>query len=118
MNSGIFYSIMEIVSVIMTIVLIFIGLRTSIKVLDKDAKDKIIPREIFIKSTKIVVAGIFFYGLARYSSNRLSADSDGYGMMDTMIQSLWEAIYTVGFVALLPYVIYRFSSPKHKEHED
>jgi hypothetical protein len=118
MNTDVIYSILEIAFILIAVVLVFIGLRTSIKVLDKDTKDKQIPQEVFIKSTKIIVVGIIFYGLARYSSNSLSAEGEGYGMIDIMIQSLWEAVYTIGFVALIPYVIYRFTSPKHKRTED
>lgn len=115
MNTDVIYSILEISFVLFAVVLIFLGLRTSIKVLDKDTKDKQIPKEVFIKSTKIVIVGIIFYGLARYASNSLNSESEGYGMIDILIQSLWEAIYTIGFVALIPYVIFRFTSPKHKK---
>lgn len=118
MNTGVIYSILEIAFTLIAVVLVFIGLRKSIKVLDKDTKDKQIPQEIFVKSTKIIIVGIIFYGFARYASNSLSAESEGYGMIDIMIQSLWEAIYTIGFVALIPYIIYRFTAPKHKKPED
>lgn len=118
MNVSVIYSIMEIAFILFAVVLVFIGLKTSIKVLDKDTKDKVIPKTVFIKSTKIIIVAIVFYGLARYASNSLSAESEGYGLTDMLIQSLWEALYTIGFVALIPYIIYRFTAPKHKTNED
>jgi len=118
MNTDVIYSILEIAFILIAVVLVFIGLRSAIKVLDKDSKDKQIPKDIFVKSTKIIVAGIIFYGLARYASNSLSNESEGYGMIDIMIQSLWEAVYTIGFVALIPYVMYRFTAPKYKKNND
>jgi uncharacterized membrane protein len=118
MNTDLIYNILQIVFTIAAVTLIFIGLRYAIKKLDKDAKEKEIPRTVIIKSTKIILLGICFYGLARYAANTLSTAGEGYGMLDIMIQSLWEAVYRLGFVAFLPYIINRIRGPKRKEIED
>lgn len=118
MNSELLYSILQIVSTIAAVVLIFIGLRLAIKKLDKDAKEKEIPQEIIIKSTKIILLGICSYALARYAANTLSTAGEGYGVLDISIQSLWEAVYRLGFLAFLPYIINRIRAPKRKESED
>ncbi len=115
MNTELIYNSLQIVFILAAVTLIFIGLRHAIRNLDKNEKEKELPGSVIINSTKIIVLGILFFALGRYAANALLTEGEGYGMLDIMIQSLWEASYRLGFVAFLPYIINRIRAPKRKE---
>ena len=100
-------------------VLIFIGLRLALKRLDKNEESKTIPKEILTKSTKIVVIGVVCYAVARFAANYLpmKALDPPYDDLYILIQSAWQALYTLGFTALIPLIINRLHVNRLKAPE-
>ncbi len=101
-------------------VLIFIGLRVALKRLDKNEEAKTIPKDILTKSTKIIVIGVVCYAVARFAANYLpmKSMSPPYDDLYILIQSAWQALYTLGFTALIPLILNRLhlSRLKHPEN--
>ncbi len=105
MGSVLVMSVIQIIAAIAAIVLIFIGLRMAIKNLDRNNASKMIPQEILKKSTKIIVFGVLCYALSRFAANYFPMKEERYEETMILIQSLWQATYTLGFTALIPYII-------------
>jgi uncharacterized membrane protein len=111
-------SIVQIVATIASVVLIFIGLRVTVKNLDKSGENKSIPKPIISKSTKIILGGIAFYAVARFAANYFPMMAEEYDDFTILLQSCWQAIYTLGFIALIPYIINRMQMSRPKTMDD
>jgi len=118
MDKEIILTVVQIVFLIAAAILIFIGLRISIKKLDKEKREKAIPKATLSKSLHIIIAGICCYALSRFATNSMSVESEKYSIFGVLIQSLWEAIVTLGFTAFIPYILNRLRGPGEKKKED
>jgi len=118
MTLKIFLSIIQIAGTIAMIVLVFIGLRLTVKSIDKSGENKSIPKSMILKSTKIVAFGVLCYALARFSANYLPMKAEDFDSFTILIQSCWQALYTIGFVALIPYIINRMQISRPKNTRD
>lgn len=111
-------SIVQIVATIVAVVLIFIGLRTTVKSLDKSGENKSIPKPVIYKSTKIILGGVACYAVARFAANYFPMMAEDYDDFTILIQSCWQALYTLGFIALVPYIINRMQMSRPKTIDD
>lgn len=105
MNPEFIIAVAQIVFAITSIVFIFIGLRMALKSLNKEDAAKTIPPEIMKKSTRLIVIGILFFALYRFTANYLPMREANYEETMILLQSLWQSAYMVGFTALIPYII-------------
>ncbi|MBN1891737.1 MAG: hypothetical protein JW780_03080 [Clostridiales bacterium] len=105
MNPELIIAVAQIVFAITSIVFIFIGLRMALKNLNKENAAKTIPPDVLKKSTRLIVIGVLFFALYRFTVNYLPMKEENFEETMILIQSLWQAIYMVGFTALIPYII-------------
>ncbi len=107
--------IIQLISGLAAIVLIFAGLRTTIKKLDKDNRYVGVPKAVVLNSTKLIVFGLLALGVTKTCSNYEAMHAD-YSLLIIYLGSLIEMVKFFGFVALLPFLINYLRTPHVKKN--
>jgi hypothetical protein len=102
-------AIIEIVAMVGSAILFFLGLNVAFKDVkrpyDGSEKGKAESKAALIKSMKLIGTAVFLYSTSRFSANLLLMVEEGYGILPTVVQSLWEGIRGTGFLLVVPYIL-------------
>lgn len=119
MNIPLVLSIVEILSFVATVVFIFLGVQKTVNALKKDSREAEVSKEVIGKSTKLILIGILFFALFRFTSNYLNTPvGEDVPILLLVGSSLVQTAYMIGFTAFIPYVLNRMRSAGARHRED
>jgi putative Mn2+ efflux pump MntP len=119
MNIPLILSVIELASVLATVIFIFLGIQKTVKHLKKDSRETQIPKDILFKSTRLIVIGILFFAVFRFTSNLLNMpDGEEVPLLVNAGSSLLQTAYMIGFTAFIPTVLNRMRSAGARNRED
>ncbi|NLT11715.1 MAG: hypothetical protein GXY06_04805 [Clostridiaceae bacterium] len=110
-------AIVQILSLLAATVLVFLGIRKTVKALNKEDRYADIPKDLVFKSTRLIAFGLLFVALFFCINLYTPMREDGFPMTIIALQALWETVYKTGFLLLLPYVIVRLKNPRKPQQE-
>ncbi len=119
MNIPLILSVVALLCVLATVILIFLGLQKTVNHLKKDSREAQIPKDVLFKSTRLIVIGILFFAIFRFTSNLLNIpDGEEVPILVTAGSSFLQAAYMIGFTAFIPMVLNRLRSAGARNRED
>lgn len=119
MNPRLLMSIVEIVSIVLCVVLIFLGLLRSVKSLSREDRTKEIPKETVKKNTITILGGIFFFIVYRFCTNYLNLPAgEAFAPTAIALSALLQGAYTVGFTAFLPFLLNKLRAHGARDKRD
>ncbi|MCQ2534753.1 MAG: hypothetical protein MJ172_09330 [Clostridia bacterium] len=99
-----YLNIIQIVSGITGIILIFSGLYMSIRKLNKEDSSEKIPAKTVKISTLLIVLGILIYAITKTCTNYANSEQE-YDIFVIYLASLIDIVKFYGFVALVPLLL-------------
>ncbi|MCQ2467268.1 MAG: hypothetical protein MJ166_07110 [Clostridia bacterium] len=99
-----YLNIIQLVSGIAAIVLIFAGLFLSIRKLNKEDSSEKIPMSTVKLSTILIVLGLLLYAVTKTCTNYANRDQE-YDLIVIYVASLIDVIKFFGFIALIPILL-------------
>lgn len=110
-------AIVQILSLLSAAVLVFLGIRKTVKALNIEDRHTDIPKDLVFKSTRLIAFGLLCIALFLYIKLYTPMREDGFTSTIIALQALWETVYKTGFLLLVPYVIIRLKNPR-KPHQE
>lgn len=111
MSGTVIFAVGEIVLMIATVVLFFVGFGIVVKALklpdeDEDAKKA---KRVFMRSLRRCM-GFLAGGLAAFAGTKLCRllpvmTAEGYGLLEIAVQAALQAVMTAGFLLVIPYIL-------------
>lgn len=99
-----YLNVIQLISGIVGVALIFTGLFLSIKKLNKEDSTAIVPGRIVKISTALIVLGLLSYAVTKTCTNYANRDQE-YDLIVIYLASLIDVIKVFGFIALIPVLI-------------
>ena len=108
-----YYNLIQIISGIISVILIFSGITLSVKKLNPE-KYEIIPVKTTIISTILIAAGLLFYAVTKTCTNLTIVTEEHYDVSTIYFASLFEVLKMFGFIICVP-LIFRIFKPRSRK---
>lgn len=112
-----YLNIIQIVSGIIAVALIFSGLFLSVRKLNKEDSTEKIPAKTIKLSTILIVLGLLVYAITKTCTNYANSNGE-YDLIVIYLASLIDVIKFFGFVALVPILLNLIKRKPQKPTED
>lgn len=112
-----YLNIVQIISGVIGVALVFAGLFISIKKLNKEDSSEKIPAKTIKISTALIILGLLFYTVTKTCTNLSNADQE-YSVLVVYLASLIDVIKFFGFIALIPILLNLIKRKPQKKTSD
>ena len=110
-----YLNLIQIISGIFAVVLIFAGILMSVKTLNPE-KYEVIPVKTTVISTLLIILGLLSYAVMKTCTNMTVVTEEHYDLWALYLASLGEVIKLFGFIVFVP-VLFRLFKPRSRKEK-